>query len=408
MNYQGEGISDDAAIRLVWVYSAIRNLSADISSLPLHLFERGEGSRVQLELPSFLTTPNPETDQTYELIEQIVVSLETEGNAYVVPIRDTRGNVLELWVLNPFKVDVQRSMANEKIFIVTEDNRELEIASQDMVHISNMKSPGSLKGMSKLSVMRQQTNTLNEMQKHSRTYFKNASRPSGVITLEKGTTPEEIEKTREVWKATAEGASNAGKVPVLMGAKFEPISVTFQDMQFVEVQKMTQRQIAAVYRIPPHMLGDLERATFSNIEHQSIEYVTHSLRPTMIKIEKKLSTLLPAGQFLKLNEKALLRGDMKSEAEANKIGIDGGWLTRNDVRATLDLAPSDDATASSLWGPLNMGPIDSSKPLTEKERFQMVALMVQAGFKPSDVMDVIGIDSIEHSRSYAVNTSSRI
>ena len=160
---------------------------------------------------------------------------------------------------------------------------------------------------------------------------------------------------RESWNAVYRGTNNAHKIAVLEeGMKYQQIGIPPEEAQFLETRKFQINEIARLYRIPPHMVGDLEKSSFSNIEQQSLEFVKYTLDPWVIRWEQSLqkALLLPGEKgkyFIKLNVDGLLRGDYQSRMNGYSIGRQNGWLSANDIREMEDLNPLSDEEGGNLY-----------------------------------------------------------
>ncbi|HEY0838790.1 MAG TPA: phage portal protein, partial [Vulgatibacter sp.] len=150
------------------------------------------------------------------------------------------------------------------------------------------------------------------------------------------------------------------------GMTWTPLTMSMEDAQYIETRKFQRGEIASLFRVPPHMIGDLERATFSNIEQQSIDFVTHSLRPWLVRIEQSIvrDLLLPSERrefFPRFNVEGLLRGDFKSRMEGYAIGRNIGVFNADEIRDLEDRSPIPDGAGKVYLQPLNMD-VAGAKP----------------------------------------------
>ena len=171
-------------------------------------------------------------------------------------------------------------------------------------------------------------------------FFKNDARPGGFFKLPGAMTEEQEKSFRESWTTAQSGANRHRPAIMKNGMDWVPITVSQEDAQFIETRKLSRSEIAAIFRVPPHLIGDLERSTFSNIEHQSIDFVVHTIRPWLVRWEQQLAAaLLPDDNeyFIEFMVDGLLRGDIASRYAAYAVGINWGWLSPNEVRAFENL-----------------------------------------------------------------------
>jgi len=208
-------------------------------------------------------------------------------------------------------------------------------------------------------------------------FFANGAAPSGV--LEHPGSLKDPKRVRETWQGQFGGSSNTGKVAVLEeGMKYTPISISPEQAQFLETRKFQINEIARIFRVPPHMVGDLEKSSFSNIEQQSLEFVKYTLDPWVIRWEQSLSRILfnkedKKKYFIKFNVEGLLRGDYQSRMNGYATARQNGWMSANDIRELENLNKISDEDGGNLYLvngnmlPLNMAGIYANKESTNTE-----------------------------------------
>lgn len=168
-------------------------------------------------------------------------------------------------------------------------------------------------------------------------------------------TVKDPKRLRENWNATYGGSSNGGKVAILEeNMSFTPISLPNNEAQFLETRRFQVEEICRIYRVPPHLVGNLDRATFSNIENQSIDFAVHTIRPWLVRIEQAMNRALfvdsEKGRFyVQFNLDGLMRGDYKSRMEGYAIARQNGWMSANDIRALENLNPIPDEEGGSTY-----------------------------------------------------------
>ena len=196
-------------------------------------------------------------------------------------------------------------------------------------------------------------------EEYGSTFFKNGARPSGVLTHPN--TVRDPKRLRDNWNATYGGSSNGGKVAILEeNMSFTPISLPNNEAQFLETRRFQVEEICRIYRVPPHLVGNLDRATFSNIENQSIDFAVHTIRPWLVRIEQAMNRALfadsekagsPGGRrfYVQFNLDGLMRGDYKSRMEGYAIARQNGWMSANDIRALENLNPISEEEGGSTY-----------------------------------------------------------
>lgn len=356
----GQPVSPQTAMQLSAVYSCVRILSEAIAELPLHLYKYDDrGGKVKaIDHPLYTILhdePNPEMT-SFAFRETIMSHLCLWGNAYAQIIRNQRGEVMELYPLLPSQMQVQRNPKTGKIYyIYTRTNADAEkgeigqtvvLNSEDVLHIAGLGYDG-IQGYSPLALARNAIGSALSSDKYAGRFYNNAATPSGVLEFPHAL--KDPQKFRERWEGSFAGAVNAGKTPILEeGMTYKPISISPQDAQFLETRKFNIDEIARIFRVPPHMLAELEKSSFSNIEQQSLEFVKYTIAPWVARIEQclKKSLLLKsekARYFFAFNLEGLLRGDYESRMKGYSIGIQNGFMSPNDVREleNMNLIPDE-------------------------------------------------------------------
>ena len=298
--------------------------------------------------------PNPEMS-SFVFRETLMTHLLLWGNAYAQIIRDGKNTVLGLYPLLPENVEVDRDEAGNLYYIYHaytdevpgENGQDIYFRSDEIFHIPGLGFNG-LVGFSPIAMMKNSLGTTLAVEKYGASFFKNGAQPSGV--LEHPGVLKDPGKIRENWSAVYGGANNAHKVAVLEeGMTYKPISLPPEDSQFLSTRQFGVEEICRIFRVPPHMVQDLQHATYSNIEHQSIDFVVHTLTPWLVRFEQAVSKdlLLEEEQdeyFTKFNVDGLLRGDYQSRMNGYATGISNGFLSPNDIHRleNMDLIPAEE------------------------------------------------------------------
>jgi HK97 family phage portal protein len=343
----GVQVDEMRAMQTSAVYACVKILSETVASLPLHLFKKGKGGRSETaeQHPLFSVlhdAPNEEMT-SFEFRECMMTSLLLWGNAYARIIRK-QGHVTELWYLKPNLMVVERDTLTGKIKYTYSDditNQTYVYRPDQVLHIKGLSIDG-VKGLSPIAQAREAVGLSLATEEYGAKFFGNGARPGGV--LEHPGVLKDPEKLRESWNKVYQGTRNSHKVAVLEeGMKYHTIGIAPEDAQFLETRKYQLNEICRIFRVPPHLVGDLEHATFSNIEHQSIEFVQHTVRPWLVRWEQGISRSLLDEQerliyFARFNVDGLLRGDYKSRMEGYAVGRQNGWLSANDIRRLEDMS----------------------------------------------------------------------
>lgn len=360
----GKTVNESTAMQTTAVYACVRILSEAIASLPVHVYRYQNGGKEMVcDHPLYILLhdePNPEMT-SFVFRETMMSHLLIWGNAYAQIIRNGRGEVLALYPLMPDKMSVERDKKGVLYYVYsryTDENPnirqmgEITLRQEEVLHIPGLGFDGLI-GYSPIAMARNAVGMTMACEEYGASFFANGANPGGV--LEHPGVLKDPSKVRESWNAVYRGAGNAHKVAVLEeGMKYHQIGIPPEEAQFLETRKFQINEIARMYRIPPHMVGDLEKSSFSNIEQQSLEFVKYTLDPWVIRWEQALkkSLLLPDEKkeyFIKLNVDGLLRGDYQSRMSGYAIGRQNGWLSTNDIREMEDLNPLSDEEGGNLY-----------------------------------------------------------
>lgn len=344
----GVRVDELRALQTSAVYACVKILAETIGSLPLHLYKRGKNGAKEMaeQHPLFsclYELPNEETT-SFQFREMMMTSLLLWGNAYARKIRK-QGHVTELWYLKPQNMAVERDAVTGEIKYTYSDditNQTVIYKPDQVFHVKGLSIDGVL-GLSPIAQAREAVGLSLATEEYGAKFFGNGARPGGV--LEHPSVLKNPDQLRESWNKIYQGTRNSHKVAVLEeGMKYHSIGIAPEDAQFLETRKYQVNEICRIFRVPPHLVADLDRATFSNIEHQSIEFVQHTIRPWLVRWEQEISrSLLDESErllyFAKFNVDGLLRGDYKSRMEGYAIGRQNGWLSINDIRRLEDMPP---------------------------------------------------------------------
>ena len=355
----GKAVTERSAMQMTAVYACVRILSEAIAGLPLHLYQYNEGGGKEKAVNHPLyrllhDEPNPEMS-SFVFRETLMTHLLLWGNAYAQIIRNGKGEIVALYPLMPNKMSVNRD-SNGRLYYeymrATEEapimkGSTVRLSPTDVLHIPGLGFDG-LVGYSPIAMAKNAIGLAIATEEYGSKFFANGAQPSGV--LEHPGTLKDPSRVRDSWQSTFGGSGNANKVAVLEeGMKYTPISISPEQAQFLETRKFQINEIARIFRVPPHMVGDLEKSSFSNIEQQSLEFVKYTLDPWVVRWEQSIQrTLLRPEEkrdyFVKFNVEGLLRGDYQSRMNGYATARQNGWMSANDIREleNLDRIPAED------------------------------------------------------------------
>lgn len=362
----GVYVNAESAMRCTTVYSCVRVLAESIAQLPMHVYredEQGNKLRDKTNPLHWLFNYKPNSWQTaQEFREMGMGHLCLRGNFYAFKNRLSNGKLAELIPLHPDRVTVKQNRDWSLTYTYTQpDGRQVTYSQEQVMHIRGLTLDG-VEGVSPMRYLREAIGLALATEKHGGVMFKNGTRLSGYLKHPMTLGPEVAKRLRENWTEQYAGLDNSMKTPVLEeGMDFVKLGMTSEDAQFLETRKFQRVEICGIFRVPPHMVGDLERATFSNIEHQALEFVTHTLTPWARRWEQVINRdLIPEAQWGSLYIEhlfaAMLRGDLKSRYEAYARAIAAGWMNRNEPRAMENMNKAEGL--DDFLTPLNMIPDD--------------------------------------------------
>lgn len=361
----GKPVNERTAMQTTAVYACVRILAEAIASLPLHVYEYQDdgGKKLVHDHPLYYLLhdePNPEMT-SFVFRETLMSHLLIWGNAYAQIIRDGAGRVLGLYPLLPDKMGVQRDDRGNIYYVYSRNSDEnpmfkeygnIKLKAEDVLHIPGLGFDGLI-GYSPIAMAKNAVGMTLACEEYGASFFANGANPGGV--LEHPGVLKDPSKVRESWNSVYRGVNNAHKIAVLEeGMKYQQIGIPPEEAQFLETRKFQINEIARLYRIPPHMVGDLDKSSFSNIEQQSLEFVKYTLDPWVIRWEQSLqrSLLLPGEKgkyFIKLNVDGLLRGDYQSRMNGYAVGRQNGWFSANDIREMENMNPIPDEEGGNLY-----------------------------------------------------------
>ena len=337
----GAIVTPESALQYSAIWAAVRIRALMMGHLPLGVYRRRNGKvEPATDSPMYALlhdSPNPYMT-SMEFREAVSVNYDLFGNAFVEIKK--RGAEVGLHVLDSHCMTVETDdKTNAPVYKYSTKTGIVTYKPSEIMHIRNF----SLNGIFGLNPIEQERHVIGmalAQQKFGGSMYRNGGRPSGVLEHPGNPSDPDREKLRNSWEALHNGPDNSGKVAILWGGmKYNAIGMSAEDMQFIESRKFQVTEIARIYGVPPHLLGDLERATFANIEQQSIEFVAYSLAPHCVKWEQRINQSLLAGSgvYAKFNLSALMRGDAASRANFYSSMVQNGIMSRDECRELEEL-----------------------------------------------------------------------
>lgn len=376
-------------------------ISDTIASLPVDSYIRRDGSRFPFR-PRPVWLSRPDVDTTKEAFwGSVIVSLLLDGNAFVRVFSNGTGQVVNLNVLNPHKVQIKRNGVGRVMFEVEGEDKML--SSDEVIFIPDIVRPGHIRGVSRVDALKTNWGLAMALENYAAKFFGSGTHTAGIIEFPGNLTTEQAKQLQEGFDARHKGWGRAHRTAVISGgAKYVQTSVENDKAQFIDSRRMAIEDIARAFRVPSNLLNLPGTNTYSSVEQNNLAFVTHCLRPIVQKLETAFTPLLsrePGGEtaFIKFNLDGLLRADINSRMNAYSVGLQSGFLTINDVRRLEDLTPVDDPTANSVRVPLANINVDAADLIATDKRVTMAQRLVLAGYDPSEVLQAMGLPAMAHT-----------
>ena len=392
----GVTMNQDQCLKLGTVYACVRLISDSISTLPLDTFYRQNGERLPARpRPAWLDAPELGVSRT-DHFSQVLISLLINGNAFVRILRDDQG-VAGLAVMNPRMVEVQRSKETRRPEYSIDNGREI-VAYEDMIHITELRLPGELRGRSRIDLVRDTLGLGKALETFAQLFFGQGSTLGGVIEYPGPLTREQAKDLADSFGEQHRSVQRSHKPGVLFGgARYTTTSSPPNEAQMLESRQYSTEEIARVFRCPPALLGVTTPGamSYASVEMNGIHFVTYCLRPYIVKIEDAYQRLLPGETFMKFNVDGLLRGDQQSRYQSFSTGVQSGFLSINDIHRLEDMPPVDGGDEYRV--PLANTNMSAANLVELEKKTAMAVKLVQAGFDPQATLAALGIDPITHT-----------
>jgi len=383
------------------VYSAVSLIADTISTLPLDSFIRLDGQRRAFRpAPDWVRQPDIALPRT-AFYNSAIVSLLLDGNLFVriIPARD--GTVANLIVLNPKTVTVKRNARQELIFEIEGESKPL--TKEEMIFLPDVLRPGHVRGVSRVEALKENFGLALALERFAATFFGQGTNLGGVIEFPGNLTAEQAENLRNSFDVKHKGWRRGHRTGILSGgATFKTTQVDPEGAQSIEARRLAVEDVARAFNIPANMLNIPGTTTYASVEQNNLQFITHTLRPIVQKLEGAFSPLMaryPGGEtaFIKFNLDGLARADLQSRLSAYSTGLQAGFLTINDVRRLEDLSDIEDPAASQVRVPLANMNIEAADLIADEKRVKMAQVLVLSGYDPAEALAAVGLDPIAHT-----------
>jgi HK97 family phage portal protein len=343
-------VSPETAMKLAAVYSCIYVLASNVAQMPLHVMRKnGNAVTAARDHPVFyLVHDEPNDWQTSykwrELKQRHVLGW---GNGYTRVQRSRRGEVTKLDACMPWETTLLNTGGRYTYGVYNEEG-SFAISPDDMIHIRAL---GNNQKMG-LSPIMQHAETIGmgmSGQKYTSSFFSGNARPAGIVSVKGDLKTEGWDRLKKVWQKAAQALRSQENKTLLLPADldYQALTVSPVDAQLIDMMKLNRSMIAGIYNVPAHMINDLEKATFSNITSQAIQFVRYTIMPWVANWEQELNRRLftraerAAGYYVRFNLAGLMRGTPQERAQFYHFAITDGWMSRNEARTFEDMNPVD-------------------------------------------------------------------
>lgn len=400
-NLSDTAIDSKTVFQVNAVYSAVSLIADTISTLPLDCFIRIDGQRRAFRpKPSWVDKPDIALPRV-AFYNSVIVSLMLDGNAFIRVFSNRAGEVVNLVVLNPRAVEVKRTPRGTLTFTVEGEGKVL--SQEEVIFIPDVLRPGTIRGVSRVEALKENFGLALALEKFASTFFGNGTNLSGVIEVDSNLTKEQAENLRNSFDNAHRGWRRGHRTGILSGgAKFKTTQIDPESSQSIEARRFAVEDVARAFNIPANMLNIPGTTTYASVEQNNIQFITHTLRPIVQKLEDAFSPLMtryPGGEtaFVKWNLDGLARADIQARTSAYSTMIQAGVMSINDVRRLEDMSDIDDAAASNVRVPLANINIDGADLVADEKRVRMAQILVLSGYDPAESLSAVGLDPIAHT-----------
>lgn len=370
----GVPITPESALRVSAVMACVRLISETFAQLPLHYYERLPNGKKRLaddDMLAQVVIGSPNLWQTgFEFRELMQAHVDLRGNAYGLKVAGTKGAVSEIVPLHPDRMTIER-LSNGRLLYKFKmpDGSTTRYSQDEIFHVRNLSQDG-VQGLSTIQVARDAVGLALASETHAAGLFKNGAQPGVILRHPGKLLPERARVLREDWERLHSGPYNSHRTAVLEeGMDATSLGLTNVDLQYLEGRKFQGEEICRVFRVPPHMVGFLDRSTFNNIVQMSLEFVLYSMMPRLRRWEEAMSRDFiedPSRFYFKFDVEGLLRGDIETRFQAYAVGRQWGWLSIDDIREKEDMDPIGEENGGNVYlSPMNMTPAAFVEPTAQ-------------------------------------------
>ena len=393
----GTAVGQSTAMKLAAVYDAVRLIADPICTMPIGTFVRKVGARVPFyPQPAWIAAPDPDPSvQRSDHYQAILVSLLLNGNYYGRILR-SGGEIMAIRPMDPTRVEPVADPRTGMVSFVVDGTQP--IAAEDVVHITDLRKPGALKGTSRIDELRETFGIGKALDEYVARYFGGGTLTSGIVEVPGEMTEEQAKALKDQFEKNSKGLRNAHRPNILTGgAKFTRVGDDAEKAQLMAARDFFVLEVSRAFKIPPSKMGVIAEGTrsYASVEQDNIDFATTTLKFYVDKIEEAYSRLLrPRDVFLRLNMESMLRGDIASRFTAYGQGTTAGFMTINDVRKLEDWTPVDGGDEPRV--PMANTSLSAATTAEMQAQVDMVTTLVDSGFTPAAACAAVGLPFIDH------------
>jgi len=394
----GANVTPNSSFGITAFYAAVNLISGTISTLPCDTFVRKNGTREYYRpKPAWVQKPDIDLVSGQAFWQQTLISLLVWGNSYTRIFRDPETlEIVNLVALDPTLVNVTRSTATGRKVFHYQGEENKSLTANEVLHITDVLLPGALTGKGRVEALKESFGLSIALQAFAARFFGGGIQTSGVIEYPGTLAKEQARALVEGFDSRHTGYRKAHRTGILTGgAKYTKTGSTPDEAQMVQSREFAVLEVARAFQIPPVLLGVPGTSSYSSAEQQSQDFVTHSLRPFVEKLEQGFSSLLPQGVFIKWNLDGLVEADFATRMQGYSVGVQGGWLSINDIHRLEDLPPVDGGDTYRV--PLANVNLNAAELSSTEIKVKMANDMILAGFDPVETLKAFDLPVIPHS-----------
>ncbi|MFD3464797.1 phage portal protein [Streptomyces sp. NPDC058682] len=387
----GRKVSRRNSLQMIAVYACQSLIGDAVASLPVDHYTKISGRKEAfdpLRSPRWIRQPNP-FQTSYDFWFRVIISLLTDGNAFLYTLRNERGEVAALYCIHPQSVTVLDGPLGDNRYEVSDEQGVIQgiYDRAEMLHIPAFTVPGSSRGLSPIDMAREAIGLGLTAEEFGSRFFEQGTTMAGVIEHPGTPRPDEARLLRDMFRKTHAGVKNSHSVGVLTGgAQFKPITLSPEQAQFLETRKFQKAEIALLYRVPAYLVDSSVSSTWgTGIEEQNKFFVDQTLMPWIVRIEQAVSTfLLPGLQYIRFNVDARLRAKTKDRYEAYQTALNNGFLSANEIRAMEDLGPLPKKLGERFYRPLNLAVVGDEEKAEKEQKPEAGTAPAVPAIPPAD------------------------